>query len=279
MTLPNSYYDPGAGRRLYGECLEQLAAAERLGYDGVVVEEHHQTAYGTLPAPNLMAAAAIGRTERIRVAVIGNSLPLQGNPLRTPPRSWRCSTSCPAAGRRRARARDRDGLLLVSANPAWSLERFWEAHDLIVRAWTETGPFPGRASTSTCRSSTRGRGRSAAAPAGLAARHGRRGDDRARGRAALPVLDGAGRALVHEGGVRRLPRGGRALRLRGTRPSSRARYRSTSRSPTTQRTARRARTSSGCSRRAEGAALPLVPAGLPDAGRSRRCSAPRPSTT
>ena len=24
-----------------------------------------------------------------------------------------------------------------SANPAWSLERFWEAHDLIVRAWTE----------------------------------------------------------------------------------------------------------------------------------------------
>jgi alkanesulfonate monooxygenase SsuD/methylene tetrahydromethanopterin reductase-like flavin-dependent oxidoreductase (luciferase family) len=27
------------------------------------------------------------------------------------------------------------------ANPGFSLERFREAHDLIVRAWTETGPF------------------------------------------------------------------------------------------------------------------------------------------
>ena len=30
----------------------------------------------------------------------------------------------------------------MGINPAFSLERFHEAHDLIVRAWTETGPFP-----------------------------------------------------------------------------------------------------------------------------------------
>ena len=29
----------------------------------------------------------------------------------------------------------------MGINPAFSLERFHEAHDLIIRAWTETGPF------------------------------------------------------------------------------------------------------------------------------------------
>ena len=141
VTLPNSYYDPAAGRQLYGECLEQLAAAERLGYDGVVVEEHHQTAYGTLPAPNLMAAAAIGRTERIRVAVIGNSLPLQGNPLRAAEELAMLDVM--SGGRVVAGLVRGTGMDYYSspANPAWSLERFWEGHDLIVRAWTEAGPF------------------------------------------------------------------------------------------------------------------------------------------
>ena len=92
MTLPNSRYDPDRGTRLYGEYLDQLVAAERLGYDGVCLEEHHQTAYGTMPAPNLMAAAVAARTERIPIAVIGNSLPLAGATRCAPPRSSRCST-------------------------------------------------------------------------------------------------------------------------------------------------------------------------------------------
>ena len=82
VTLPNARYDAEEGRRLYAEYLDQLVAAEALGYDGVCLEEHHQTAYGTMPAPNLMAAAVAARTERIPIAVVGNSLPLQGNPLR-----------------------------------------------------------------------------------------------------------------------------------------------------------------------------------------------------
>jgi hypothetical protein len=44
VTLPNSHYDPKVGHRLYNEYLEQLIAAERLGYDGLCVNEHHQNA-------------------------------------------------------------------------------------------------------------------------------------------------------------------------------------------------------------------------------------------
>ena len=141
VTLPNSSYDPAVGRRLYGDYLEQLVLAERLGYDGVVVEEHHQSAYGTMPAPNLMAAAAVARTERIRVAVVGNSLPLQANPLRAAEEIAMLDVL--SGGRIVAGLVRGTGMDYYSspANPAWSLDRFWEGHDLIVRAWAEAGPF------------------------------------------------------------------------------------------------------------------------------------------
>lgn len=142
VTLPNSRYDADTGHRLYGEYLEQVVAAERLGYDGVCLEEHHQTAYGTMPAPNLVAAAVAARTERIPIAVVGNSLPLQGNPLRAAEELAMLDVA--SGGRIIAGLVRGTGMDYYSspANPAWSLERFWEGHDLIVRAWTESGPFP-----------------------------------------------------------------------------------------------------------------------------------------
>ena len=142
VTLPNSCYDPEEGHRLYGEYLDQIVAAERLGYDGVCVEEHHQTAYGTLPAPNLAAAAIAARTERIPIAVVGNSLPLEANPLRAAEELAMLDVM--SGGRLVAGLVRGTGMDYYSSsgNPAWSQERFWEALDLVVRAWTERGPFP-----------------------------------------------------------------------------------------------------------------------------------------
>ena len=37
--------------------LSELVLAEEFGLDGVVVNEHHQNAYGLMPSPHLMAAA------------------------------------------------------------------------------------------------------------------------------------------------------------------------------------------------------------------------------
>ena len=142
VTLPNSEYDPEAGHRLYRDYLDQIVAAERLGYDGVCIEEHHQTAYGTLPAPNLMAASIAARTERMPIAVVGNSLPLESNPQRAAEELAMLDVMSGGrivAGLVRGTGMD---YYSSSANPAWSQERFWEAHDVVVRAWTETGPFP-----------------------------------------------------------------------------------------------------------------------------------------
>ena len=50
-TLPNSFYDPQKGHALYNRYLDELEYGERLGFDGLCVNEHHQTAYGLMPSP------------------------------------------------------------------------------------------------------------------------------------------------------------------------------------------------------------------------------------
>ena len=52
------------------------------GFDGVVINEHHQNAYGIMPSPNLIAAALSQRVQTARVMVLGNGLPLYEVPLK-----------------------------------------------------------------------------------------------------------------------------------------------------------------------------------------------------
>ena len=56
VTLSNSIYDPEKGQALYNRYLDELEYAEQLGFEGVCVNEHHQNAYGTMPAPSIIAA-------------------------------------------------------------------------------------------------------------------------------------------------------------------------------------------------------------------------------
>src|SRR5207245_534257 len=82
VTLSNRYYDPKVGQQLYNQYLDQLEYAEKLGWDGLCVNEHHQNCYGTMPSPNVMAAMLARRTSRAKLAILGNGLPLRENPLR-----------------------------------------------------------------------------------------------------------------------------------------------------------------------------------------------------
>jgi len=141
VTLSNKYYDPKIGHRLYNEYLDQAVLAEKLGYDGTCVNEHHQNAYGTMPDPNVMASHIVARTKDIRVGIIGNALPLHGNPLRVAESVAMLDVI--SGGRIISGFVRGTGMEYHSmrSNPATSRERFWEAHDLIIKAWTEDGPF------------------------------------------------------------------------------------------------------------------------------------------
>jgi alkanesulfonate monooxygenase SsuD/methylene tetrahydromethanopterin reductase-like flavin-dependent oxidoreductase (luciferase family) len=80
-VLPNRLYDPIRGAEEYARHIDALVYAEELGFDAIGVNEHHQTAYGLMPAPNLIASALIQRTKRVQIAILGRALPLVNNPI------------------------------------------------------------------------------------------------------------------------------------------------------------------------------------------------------
>jgi alkanesulfonate monooxygenase SsuD/methylene tetrahydromethanopterin reductase-like flavin-dependent oxidoreductase (luciferase family) len=78
------YYCQGRGvphDQAYDEMLEQIALAESLGFGECWFAEHHFTDYSLLPSPNLMIAAALQRTRRMRFGNYINVLPMH-HPLR-----------------------------------------------------------------------------------------------------------------------------------------------------------------------------------------------------
>jgi alkanesulfonate monooxygenase SsuD/methylene tetrahydromethanopterin reductase-like flavin-dependent oxidoreductase (luciferase family) len=141
VTLPNSYYDPKKGHALYNRYLDELEYAETVGFDGICVNEHHSNAYGLMPIPGVMAGALARRTNRVKIAVLGRALPLLNNPLTVAEEFAMIDTI--TAGRLIAGFVRGIGAEYHSwgVNPAESHDRFHEAHDLILRGWTETGPF------------------------------------------------------------------------------------------------------------------------------------------
>ncbi|APH70702.1 LLM class flavin-dependent oxidoreductase [Aquibium oceanicum] len=141
ITLPNSYYDPKKGAKLYNRYLDELEYADQLGFDGVCVNEHHQNAYGLMPQPGVMAGALARRTKKVKIAILGRALPLLNNPVTVAEEFAMVDNITEGrliAGFVRGIGAEYHAW---SSNPALSHERFHEAHDLIVRAWTETGPF------------------------------------------------------------------------------------------------------------------------------------------
>src|SRR5207244_10323851 len=81
VTVSNAHYDPVKGHELYNRYLDELVAYDEAGFDGIGVNEHHQTAYGNIPTPNVMAALLVPRTKG-KIAILGNAIPLRDHPLR-----------------------------------------------------------------------------------------------------------------------------------------------------------------------------------------------------
>ena len=141
VTLPNSLYDPKNGHELYNRYLDELELAAELGFDGVAVNEHHQNAYGLMPSPVVVASSLARRTENCKLAILGNAFALREHPLTLA--EEHAMIDCITGGRLITGFVRGIGAEFYSlaANPTLSHERHIEAHDLIIRAWTETGPF------------------------------------------------------------------------------------------------------------------------------------------
>jgi alkanesulfonate monooxygenase SsuD/methylene tetrahydromethanopterin reductase-like flavin-dependent oxidoreductase (luciferase family) len=141
LTFPNEFFDPKLGAQLYQRYLDELEYADKLGFDGIAVNEHHQSAYGLMPSPNIMAAALARRTEQARIMVLGNAIGIRGNPLRVAEEI--AMLDLISGGRVDSGFVRGIGweYFAHSINPTRSRARFDEAHDLIIKAWTSDEMF------------------------------------------------------------------------------------------------------------------------------------------
>jgi alkanesulfonate monooxygenase SsuD/methylene tetrahydromethanopterin reductase-like flavin-dependent oxidoreductase (luciferase family) len=135
--VPSSYFDPLKGAQNYREHLDEMVYCEELGFDGVVFNEHHYSAYGTMPSPNLIAAALSQRTSRIKIGVLGAILPLRYHPVRVAEEY--AMIDCLSGGRLIAgfvRGIPAE-YVWYGVNPEESRARFEEAYQLIMTAWSQ----------------------------------------------------------------------------------------------------------------------------------------------
>ncbi len=141
VVLPNTYYDPAKGHVLYNRYLDELELAAELGFDGISVNEHHQTAYGMMPSPIVTAAALSRRTKNCKIAILGNAFCLRDQPLTLAEEHAMIDN---ITGGRLISGMVRGigaEYYSIGVNPTLSHARFQEAHDLVIQAWTRPGPF------------------------------------------------------------------------------------------------------------------------------------------
>jgi alkanesulfonate monooxygenase SsuD/methylene tetrahydromethanopterin reductase-like flavin-dependent oxidoreductase (luciferase family) len=135
--IPSTFFDPAIGARNYREHLDEMAYCEELDFEGVIFNEHHYSAYGTMPSPNLIAAALSQRTQRLKIGILGNILPLRQHPVRVAEEY--AMLDCMTNGRLIAgfvRGVPTE-YLWYNVNPAESRGRFGEAFDVFMTAWTQ----------------------------------------------------------------------------------------------------------------------------------------------
>jgi len=142
VDIDSRLYDPAEGNRVYHEYMDQLEYADTLGFDAMGVNEHHQNAYGLMPSPNIIAAGLARRTSRSAIAVIGNSIALYNPPIRVAEEFAMLDVI--SGGRLLAGfpvGTPMDTNFCYGQIPALTREKYYEAHDLIMRAWHEPEPF------------------------------------------------------------------------------------------------------------------------------------------
>ena len=141
LSLSNRDYDPKLGAELYNRYLDEKIYAEEMGFDGLMLNEHHSTPFCMGGVMNVEAAILARITKRAKIVLLGNVLPIWEDPL------WLAemlaeidmiSRGRLVAGWVRGTGRES---VAHNSQPPFNWERFQEAHDFIVKAWTTPGPF------------------------------------------------------------------------------------------------------------------------------------------
>jgi alkanesulfonate monooxygenase SsuD/methylene tetrahydromethanopterin reductase-like flavin-dependent oxidoreductase (luciferase family) len=139
--VSNSFYDPKVGADLYNEYIDEACYAEEVGFDAIMLNEHHGNPFCMGAVMNVEAAILARVTKRARIVLLGNPLPVLKHPLRMAEELAMIdliSHGRLVPGWVRGAGSEQ---IFNNANPAYNREYFNEAHDLVMACWTRPGPF------------------------------------------------------------------------------------------------------------------------------------------
>src|SRR3954467_6056685 len=114
---------------------------DELGFDGIMLKEDHKAPCCRQAKANVFASILAAATKNVKIVMLGNPLPLAENPIRLAEELAMIdmiSKGRLVSGFVRGGGQEQ---LATGVNPAFNRERFEEAHELIVKAWTQPGPF------------------------------------------------------------------------------------------------------------------------------------------
>ncbi|MCG8548524.1 MAG: LLM class flavin-dependent oxidoreductase [Alphaproteobacteria bacterium] len=140
-VIPSRVYDPKVGADLYHRYLDEWAMCDELGIN-IMVNEHHATATCTTAVCTVPMAILARETKNIRLLCLGMPIANRMDAVRVAEEYAMIDVI--------SRGRVEMGFVKGSpfevtpanSNPATLTERFWEAHDLILKAMTtHDGPF------------------------------------------------------------------------------------------------------------------------------------------
>jgi alkanesulfonate monooxygenase SsuD/methylene tetrahydromethanopterin reductase-like flavin-dependent oxidoreductase (luciferase family) len=141
LKTSNESYNPSIGAELYNRYLDEKVYGEEVGFDALMLNEHHSTAFCIGGVLNVEAAILARITKKAKIVLLGNIIPIWDDPL------WLAeqlamidmiSRGRLVTGWVRGTGRES---VAHNSPPPYNWERFQEAHDFIVKTWTTPGPF------------------------------------------------------------------------------------------------------------------------------------------
>ncbi len=141
VDLPNSYFEPEIGAELINRYIDEWAMCDELGLN-IMVNEHHSTATCVTASCSLPMAVLARETKNCRILCLGMPIGIRADPVVVAEELSYIDVL--------SRGRLEMGLVKgfsteiapANINPATVTPRFWEAHDLILKAMTtHDGPF------------------------------------------------------------------------------------------------------------------------------------------
>jgi alkanesulfonate monooxygenase SsuD/methylene tetrahydromethanopterin reductase-like flavin-dependent oxidoreductase (luciferase family) len=141
VVVPNKLFDPKIGADLYHRYLDEWALCDELGIN-IMTNEHHATTTCADSVCTIPMAILARETKKVRLLALGMPIGNRNDPIRVAEEY----SIIDVISRGRLDMGFVKGvpyeIAPANTNPAELVDRFWEAHDLILKAMTShDGPF------------------------------------------------------------------------------------------------------------------------------------------